>query len=687
MLLSACLIVKDESANLPRCLASVQGVVDEVVVVDTGSADDTVAVAERLGARVFHHTWQQDFALARNIGLDHARGEWILHLDADEALTPEAQTTLRETILARAHDADAFTLVMHHFTTEQVLIDHLESHEVRVFRNRSDYRFELNLHTQVLPSILRAGGRVRPTALRIWHYGYLSANAQGSDRLVRNAALLEAEAARRPDDAYTAAKLGLTYQSLGRWEEAEHWLRRVWSEFDLSRTNVEVLIQTLAALAATAESRGDLEAARRYAQMGLQLDEGGNLRPTLLALMANADLHLGLRGLAASLKAVHRGELSLDQVKPRLPTIRATLARAVDTYAELLMQPSVRDTHRLELADRAVMAGAQLDLADRFMARVTGTLPAYPFGLNLSGARQTRMASHPVILGSVSGYAWPDLAAFVDSWRRHARAARLILFCDQLAPGTEAELEARGVLCERFTPWPGRSINVQRFSLYGAWLAAHPEADHVLLTDVRDVVFQGDPFARPLPDALTAALEDPLGTLGSDGVNAVWLRALAGLSAWWRLAGKPISCSGTVLGPRAPVQHYLAIMVETLAQAPFGDPQLNGIDQGAHNLLLHTGLVPDMHWLANGDLIYTVGYLLPDDLHVNADGDIIAPDGRVPTIVHQYDRHTLLRDHVARRYGDGIRQQESGVRPQASGFRNQGSGLEHQTAQHLTPDT
>jgi tetratricopeptide (TPR) repeat protein len=649
-LLTACLIVKNESANLARCLESVRGVVDEVVVVDTGSTDETVALAERLGARVFHHVWQHDFALARNAGLDHARGEWILHLDADEALTPETRASLRATIEARAHEADAFTVVMHHFTTDQVLVDHLESHEVRVFRNRSDYRFELNLHTQVLPSILRAGGRVRPTALRIWHYGYLSANAQGGDRLARNAALLEAEAARRPTDPYTAAKLGLTYQSLGRWEEAEHWLKRVWSDYDLSHTNVDVLIQTLAALAATAESRGDLENARRYAQMGLQLDEGGNLRPTLLALAANADLHLGLNALSATLKGVHAGDLSDAQARPQLPSVRAALARAVDGYAELLGNSDVRETHRLDLADRACMAGAQLDLADRLMARLTGQPPTYPSDWRPRTTEARRQAVAPAILGAVTGYGWPVLAPFVESWRRCAPTARLVLFVSRIPNETLSELHARGVALEPFETRPGVSVNVQRYGLYAAWLEAHPEVDHALLCDVRDVVFQRDPFAAPLPDALTVALEDPLGTLGSDGPNAIWLRALAGPQAWWRLAGKPISCSGTVLGPRLALQHYLALMAHTLAQAPSGDPQFNGIDQGAHNLLLHAGVLPEPHWLRNGRLIYTVGYLLPDALHVNADGDITAPGGAVPAIVHQYDRHLLLRDHVTRRF-------------------------------------
>lgn len=649
-LLTACLIVKNESANLARCLESVRGVADEVVVVDTGSTDDTAALAERLGARVFHHLWQNDFSLARNAGLDHACGEWVLHLDADEALTPETRASLRATIAARAHEADALTLVLHHFTNAQVLVDHLESQEVRVFRNRADYRFELNLHTQILPSILRAGGRVRPTALRIWHYGYLSATAQGSDRLARNAALLEAEAARRPDDAYTAAKLGLTYQSLGRWEEAEHWLKRVWSDYDLSRTNVDVLIQTLAALAATAESRGDLEGARRYAHMGLQLDEGGNLRPTLLALAAHADLHLGLNNLSATLRAMHSGELTFERARPRLPSARATLARAVDAYAELLGNQHVREAHRLELADRACMAGAQLDLADRLMARLTGMPPVYPAEFRRRRAAEPRRADAPVILGAVTGYGWPALAPFVDSWRLCAPRARLVLFASALAGGTLNELAARGVEVVPFETRPGVSINVQRYRLYQDWLDAQPQTDHALLCDVRDVIFQADPFAGSLPNALAVALEDPLGTLGSDGPNAIWLRALAGPRVWWQLAGKPISCSGTVLGPRLALQHYLALMIHTLDQAPGGDPQFNGIDQGAHNLLLHTGVVPDPHWLPNGDLIYTVGYLLPDALQVNADGDITAPDGRVPAIVHQYDRHPQLRDHVARRF-------------------------------------
>ena len=84
MKISACYIVKNEAANLPRSLASLGDAWDELVVVDTGSTDETVAIATRAGARVLHYTWQDDFAAARNFALDHATGDWVIFLDADE---------------------------------------------------------------------------------------------------------------------------------------------------------------------------------------------------------------------------------------------------------------------------------------------------------------------------------------------------------------------------------------------------------------------------------------------------------------------------------------------------------------------------------------------------------------------------------------------------------------------------
>ena len=85
-LVSACLIVKNEARHLARCLDSLQGVADEIILVDTGSKDDTVAIARRYTDKVYAYHWHDDFAAARNYGLQFATGDWILILDADETL-------------------------------------------------------------------------------------------------------------------------------------------------------------------------------------------------------------------------------------------------------------------------------------------------------------------------------------------------------------------------------------------------------------------------------------------------------------------------------------------------------------------------------------------------------------------------------------------------------------------------
>src|SRR5438309_1213713 len=93
--LSACLIVKNEEHNLERCLGSLQGAVDEVVLLDTGSTDRTVEIATAMGARVFYFEWCDDFSAARNESLRHARGEWIIWVDGDDELLMDQPDALR----------------------------------------------------------------------------------------------------------------------------------------------------------------------------------------------------------------------------------------------------------------------------------------------------------------------------------------------------------------------------------------------------------------------------------------------------------------------------------------------------------------------------------------------------------------------------------------------------------------
>src|SRR5436305_12332456 len=94
--ISACLIVRNEQDNLPRCLNSLRGVVDDLIVVDTGSTDGTVEIAEQFGARVFHFPWCDDFAAARNESLSHVESDWIMWIDADDELVQSQPRALRE---------------------------------------------------------------------------------------------------------------------------------------------------------------------------------------------------------------------------------------------------------------------------------------------------------------------------------------------------------------------------------------------------------------------------------------------------------------------------------------------------------------------------------------------------------------------------------------------------------------
>src|SRR5712692_10620838 len=86
--ISLCMIVRDEERFLRECLESARAVVDEMVIVDTGSQDATVAIAREFGARVLQHVWDDDFAAARNCAVTAASEDWMLALDADERLEP-----------------------------------------------------------------------------------------------------------------------------------------------------------------------------------------------------------------------------------------------------------------------------------------------------------------------------------------------------------------------------------------------------------------------------------------------------------------------------------------------------------------------------------------------------------------------------------------------------------------------
>jgi tetratricopeptide (TPR) repeat protein len=268
--LSACLIVRNESLVLERCLASLSGVADEIVVVDTGSTDATPEIAAGFGARIVRHTWRDDFSAARNVGLDLASGDWILAIDADEYLAAGTRPQVRAVIDHTG--ADGILITVRNLLAPDDLIQSAESRIVRLFRRRDDVRFAGIIHEDVTADITRRGGRIVGSPIVIVHDGYSSDTTQGAGtRAERNLPLLLRAAADAPLDPYLQFHLGATYQHLGRHDDAQRHLEQVW-QLPHEELNTEILANAAVRLAQLALGDRRLEGVVQYAAQALALE-------------------------------------------------------------------------------------------------------------------------------------------------------------------------------------------------------------------------------------------------------------------------------------------------------------------------------------------------------------------------------------------------------------------------------
>ena len=212
------MIVRDEAADLPRCLASLAGVVDEMIVVDTGSRDRTVELARAAGASVVEIEWPHDFAAARNRAIDAATGDWCLSIDADEELATRA--------IAIDPAAMGMTVTVRNLMAPGELAAWHDTTLVRLFRR--ELRYEGRIHEQITPAIARLGGTIGASAVQIVHHGYARTTAQGGvDRGRRNLALLADALRAAPDDAYLMYQLGATEKAIGEPGAGDHLARAI----------------------------------------------------------------------------------------------------------------------------------------------------------------------------------------------------------------------------------------------------------------------------------------------------------------------------------------------------------------------------------------------------------------------------------------------------------------------------
>ena len=222
MRISACLITRDEADFLPECLRSIHSAVDEVVVVDTGSRDATVRIAREFGCTVLHHTWDDDFAAARNVGIAAATGDWLLVIDADERLIGG------ERLRALAGGADAATggfLVEREDVVRHARTGRTERYPigmVRLFRRHPSIRYVGRVHERPGDTIREAGFAVRSTPeLRLTHLVSSRTDEALTAKQHRYLALLDAEVAACPDDPWPRYYRAKTLWYLERHAEAD----------------------------------------------------------------------------------------------------------------------------------------------------------------------------------------------------------------------------------------------------------------------------------------------------------------------------------------------------------------------------------------------------------------------------------------------------------------------------------
>jgi glycosyltransferase involved in cell wall biosynthesis len=211
--LSLAMIVKNEARCLERCLRSVASVVDEIIVVDTGSADATVALVEQFQAKVFHFDWCEDFSAARNFALAQATGGWILVLDADETVTPELGREIRNFIQGKPR-IGRLKVVSDFKRNGQIFKS--QAFVSRLFPAGAS--FEGRIHEQVVSPLPRMNLNGE-----LSHDGYLETNK--SDRNVK---LLRAELEHDCTNAYLLHQLALEYTSLDRPGEAFPCLQQAY---------------------------------------------------------------------------------------------------------------------------------------------------------------------------------------------------------------------------------------------------------------------------------------------------------------------------------------------------------------------------------------------------------------------------------------------------------------------------
>lgn len=219
--ISACYIVKNEAKNLAKSIKSLKNQVNEIVVVDTGSTDNTITVARKLGAKVYSFPWQDDFSKARNFALSKAKGDWLILLDADEYFTAKTAGNIRQ-VIRQAKQADGLLIQMVNYDVDKAEIQDY-FYQLRIVRNQQGLHYEGKIHEELKLSDGKSMKffRITPEMLEIYHTGYASSVSR--QKLERNLKLLQQAVDNGQSEVDLARYFCDCYLGLGDMEKCTYY--------------------------------------------------------------------------------------------------------------------------------------------------------------------------------------------------------------------------------------------------------------------------------------------------------------------------------------------------------------------------------------------------------------------------------------------------------------------------------
>lgn len=259
---SVCMIVKNEEAMLPRALESVRGLADELIVVDTGSTDKTVEIAQAFGARIFHHPWENNFSKHRNQSLAQATGDWIFVIDADEELEADAAPILRR--MAAQTKANSISMPMHSVAGGG--IQESQHNALRFFRNHVGASYAGSVHNELV-----IGGETAYAPVRMFHYGYNLSREKMAAKFHRTVGLLREGQQKDPENPRWPHYLAVSFHTENLIPETLEMTERVFALCQTQEAKRQWITSYYLAAACRLELR-QFDQAKRLIEEGLAVD-------------------------------------------------------------------------------------------------------------------------------------------------------------------------------------------------------------------------------------------------------------------------------------------------------------------------------------------------------------------------------------------------------------------------------